>query len=102
MNLQDSSKSSTRVYCLLTPKEPRPFSAKKTLKIAISVAKSKKKFNLIFFTSNYEILHPTSIKRCGKNFRIFDRIDCKIFALKVEKTSFPAHCGTSFFDFEHF
>jgi len=53
----------------LTPKGPRPFSAKKILKTAISVAKSKTIFFLKLFTSNQRILHPTSMKKCGKNFR---------------------------------
>jgi len=74
----------------LTPKEPRPFFCQKTRKTTISVAKSRKKFKLFFFTSNLKILHPTSIKKCGKNFKISDYIDCKIFEFKVEKTSFSA------------
>jgi len=47
-------------------------------------------------------LTPTSIKKYGKNFKIVDHIDCKIFVFEVEKTNFSAHCGTRFFDFEHF
>jgi len=40
------------------------------------------------------------MKMCGKNFRNFDRTDCKIFAFKVKKTSFLAHWGTRLFDYE--
>jgi len=41
------------------------------------------------------------MEMCGKIFRIFDRIDCKISMFKVERKGFLAHCGTRFFAFEH-
>jgi len=85
---------------ILTPKGSRSFFCQKTLKIAISIAKSKNK--LFFSTFNHITLHLTSIEKGGKKFRIFDHTDCKIFDFKVEKTSFPTHCRTRFFDFEHF
>jgi len=34
------------------------------------------------------ILHLTIMKICRKNFKIFDHIDCKIFAFKVKKNKF--------------
>jgi len=71
------------------------FFFEKTLKTAISIAMSKKFENYFFGTSNRRILHLTSMKMCGKNFRNFDCTNCKIFVIKVKKTKISAHCRTS-------
>ena len=81
---------------ILTPKGPRAFLCQKTLKIAISIAKSKKKLNFFFSKYNHRILYLNSIKMCGKNFRIFGLTDCKIFALKVIKQVFQHIAGLNF------
>jgi len=63
--------ASKRIICTytLTPKGPRPFFYKKTLKISISIAKNKEIW-IFFFSSNHRILYQTSIKMYGKNFKI--------------------------------
>jgi len=78
----------------LTPKGPRPFFCEKTLKTAISTTKNKKNLKFFFCTSNHRILHLPSMRMCGKNFRNFDHIDCKISIFKVKKMSFSTHCRT--------
>ena len=60
------------IFDILKLKGLRPFFCQKIMKIAISIAKSKRNFNF-FSTSNHRILHLTS----RKNFRIFDCIDLK-------------------------
>ena len=64
------------IFDILNLKGPRPFFCQKTLKIAISIAKSKRNFDFLS-TSNHRILHLTSRKNCRKNLRIFDCIDLK-------------------------
>jgi len=76
------------------------FFSQKTLKIAISIVKSKNIENWYFCTSNPRILYLNSIKMCRINFRNFDNLHCKILAFNVEKTRFFATCVSRFFDFE--
>jgi len=80
----------------LTPKGPRPFFCQKTLKTAISIAKSKKIQKCFLCTFNRRILHLTSIKTCEFCFRIFDHTDCKISAFKVKKQVFQHIAGLDF------
>jgi len=85
----------------LTSKRPRPFLCQKTFKTPNFIAKDQKIWKLFFFsTSNHRILHLISMRMRGKKYKIFYHTNCKIFAFKVEKTSFSAYCGTRLFEFE--
>jgi len=73
----------------LIPKEPRVFFLpKKHSQLSFLLQRVNTFENYYFWTSNHRILHFTSVKMCGINFKIFDRIDCKIFVFKVAKKIF--------------
>jgi len=78
---------------ILIPIRTKDFFAKKTLNIAIPIAKSKK-FEFFLYKSNHTILHLTSMRMGGTIFKNLDCTNCKILAFKVKRQVFFSSYGT--------
>jgi len=57
----------------------------KTFQSCHLLDKYKKKFKKNLDIYNHSILYYGGLKRCGKIFRNFHHVDCKILAFKVTK-----------------
>jgi len=84
------------MYTSLISKGPRPLLPKIHSKLPFLLQRVKKFENYFVCTFNGRILHLTSKRICGINFKIFDCLDCKISSFKTNKTSFLQVVGLDY------